>query len=36
MLQVRSTSHAKEERFGWTALDIDNQLIRVDLYGKGE
>jgi hypothetical protein len=26
----------KEERFGVTAFDIKNQLIRQDLYRKGE
>jgi hypothetical protein len=29
-------SRAKKERFGGTAFDIDNQLIRVGLNRKGE
>jgi hypothetical protein len=27
---------ARQERFGAKAFDIENQLIRVDLYRKGE
>jgi len=35
-LQVRCTSRARQERFGAKTFDIENQLIRVDLYRKGE
>jgi hypothetical protein len=31
-----SKFYTKEERFGTKAFDIENQLIRLDLYHKGE
>jgi hypothetical protein len=36
MFQVRCPFRAKEERFDAAAFDIENQLIRLDLYRKGE